>query len=126
MEKSDVKTQYDKQYEALSKRIIFNEEIHGTQDIYKAILDALLEDSKYIALSTIYPFEDYYEMELPNKLLNWQIRACIELYNMADKAMFINYSENGLSFTKLTDGLSKTLQNELISKVGTPKRKDSN
>lgn len=121
MEESDVK---DTQYEKLSKRIIYSKDIFGSEEAYKATLNALLEDSKYIALSTIYPFEDYYEMELPKKLYNWQIRACIELYNMADKAMFISYSENGLSFTKLTDGLSKSLQNELIAKVGTPKKSE--
>lgn len=113
------------QEEVLKRRIVFNQNIFGTRNNYNLIIQDLLEDSKYIALATLFPYEDYSAMELPTKHNNWQIRACIELYNMADKAMFVNYKENGIDFQKLSDGLSISLMNELIPRVGIPKRKES-
>ena len=34
---------------------------------------------------------------------------------------YVSYSENGLSYTKQTDLISKSLMNELIPRVGVPK-----
>lgn len=112
------------QNDILNKRIVFNANIFGNKENYDAVISDLLEDSKYIGLATLFPYEDYSLMDLPEKYNNWQIRACIELYNMADKSIFVTYSENGIGFSKLTDGLSISLMNELIPKVGIPKRKE--
>ena len=108
----------------LKGRIVFNQNIFGNKENYDLVISDLLEDSKYIGLATLYPYEDYSVMDLPKKHNNWQIRACIELYNMADKSIFVTYSENGIGFSKLTDGLSVSLMNELMPKVGIPKRKE--
>lgn len=118
---NEPKTQTD----ILTSRIVFNQNIFGSKDNYNSVIKDLLEDTKYIGLATLFPYEDYSAMDLPKKYNNWQIRACIELYNMADKSMFVAYSENGIGFSKLTDGLSISLMNELIPKVGIPKRKES-
>lgn len=114
----DNNTQKDK----LKKRIIYNEDIFTNTENYEMVLDDLLEDSKYIALSTLFPYDDYSAIELPTMYNNWQIRACIELYNMADKSIYKSYSENGINFSKDSDGLSNSLMSELIPKVGIPKR----
>ncbi len=92
---------------------------------YDLMIDELLEDSKNIALSNIYPFEDWSAYDLPKKYENWQIRAAIELYNLADKAGIKNYSENGLSWSKSTDLLSIGLMEEIMPKVGVLKKKTS-
>ena len=115
---------YKSQYSKLVRRIPYDEYIHGDNNNYKIIIEDLLEATKYVALSHIYPFEDFYEYELPKKYLNWQIRACVELYNLGDKSTIINYSENGLSWSRLTDGLSSSLLGELMPKVGIPKPKE--
>lgn len=86
--------------------------------VYNRMIDDLLEDSKNIALSNLYPFEDWSELDLPAKYKNWQIRAAIELYNLADKAGIKAYSENGLSWSKQSDLLSVGLMEELIPRVG--------
>ena len=112
------------QTDVLIKRIVFNQNIFGSKENYDTVISDLLEDSKYIGLATLFPFNDYSAMELPNKYNNWQIRACIELYNMADKSIFVTYSENGIGFSKLTDGLSISLMNELTPKVGIPKKQE--
>lgn len=108
----------------LQARIPFDEDIFGTNESYIAALNELLEDSKSIALETLYPYKDTTDMDLPSKYNNWQIRCCLELYNLADKAGLSNYSENGISWSKLSDGLSNQLMNKLTSKVGVPKAID--
>ena len=110
------------QKEILKNRIPIT--ITGLQNSvdYENMIDALLEDSKNIALSNRYPFQDWSELELPKKYYNWQIRAAIELYNLADKAGIKSYSENGLSWSKATDLLSEGLMEEITPKVGVLKK----
>ena len=111
----------DPQLLKLQSRIPYDEDVFGSQANYLAALGELLEDSKSIALETLYPYEDTSEMDLPSKYNNWQIRCCLELYNLADKSGVVNYSENGIGWSKLSDGLSNFLMNKLTSKVGVPK-----
>ena len=110
--------------ERLEKRIPYNEQMFGNKKNYELILEDIVLNARYIALSYIFPFDDYSTMELPKKYINWQYRCCIELYNLADKQGFTTYSENGLSWGKLTDGLSLQLTTELTSRVGIPKEED--
>lgn len=112
------------QLDELKKRIPFDEALHNTQEEYEQILTDLLNDSKFICLSLLFPYEDYAEYELPIRYYNWQLRACVELYNLADKLSIKDYSENGLSWSRLKDGLSMYLTNELISKVYVPESED--
>ena len=104
----------DEQLTKLKSRIPYNVDVFGNSRNYQTAMKELLEDSKNIALETLYPFEDTSEMDLPNKYKNWQIRCCVELYQLADKTGLTNYSENGLSWAKLSDGLSNGLMNKLI------------
>lgn len=113
------------QLEKLKERIPIG--ITGLEeDEYNTMLETLLEDSKNIALSNIYPFSDWSELELPAKYKNWQIRASIELYNLADKAGIKSYSENGLSWSRQTDLLSAGLMEEITPRVGILKARGSN
>ena len=79
-----------------------------------------LLDAKYIALDTLYPYHKEIT-ELPERYLNWQVRCAIELYRIMGEEGYVSYSENGLSYTKQTDLISKSLMNELIPRVGVPK-----
>lgn len=106
----------------LKVKIPYDEDIFGDNNNYEAILNDLLEDSESILLETLYPFlDDFTNVEIPSAYLNWQLRCCVELYNMADKQGITNYSENSLSWTKLSDGLSNSLMNKLTSHVGVPR-----
>lgn len=120
MDQEDIISQKEK----LKRRIPFDEDIYETEEVYENLLEDLLEDSMYIGLSILYPFEDFSNMQFPKRYYNWQIRTCVELYELAGKSNIASYSENGLSWTKFKSGLSKDLLNELVSKVGTPKKKD--
>lgn len=112
------------QLEILERRIKYDEDIFGNKNNYEQVLLDLLDDSMNIGLSILFPFEDFSKKTFPTRYYNWQIRTCVELYNMAGKTDIASYSENGLSWTKFKSGLSQDLLNELISKVGTPKRKN--
>lgn len=113
------------QLEKLELRIPYDEDIFQNVSTYRQVLEDLLEDSKNMCLSILYPYEDISTMDLPSRYENWQLRACIELFNMADKQGIINYTENGISWGKKSDGLSVSLMNELTSRVGVPKRTES-
>ena len=108
----------------LMVKIPYDEDIFVTDENYQKILKDILENSKFIALETLFPFDDFENYVLPKKYYNWQLRCCIELYNLADKQGLTNYSENSLSWSKLTDGLSKDLMSKLTSRVGIPKKEN--
>lgn len=106
----------------LKVKIPYDEDIFGNNENWVTVLNDLLEDSQSILLETLYPFlDDFTNVEVPKAYLNWQLRCCVELYNMADKQGITNYSENSLSWTKLSDGLSNSLMNKLTSHVGVPR-----
>lgn len=108
------------QLDELKKRIPFEIGIHESKKVYEQILTDLLNDSKFICLSLLFPYEDYVNYKLPERYYNWQLRACVELYNLADKISVKDYSENGISWSRLKDGLSLSLTNEIISNVYAP------
>lgn len=121
MDNEDINAQLEK----LERRIKYDEDIFGSRENYEQVLSDLLEDSMNIGLSILFPFQDFSEKSFPKKYYNWQIRCSVELYNNAGASNIASYSENGLSWTKFKDGLSQSLINELVSKVGTPKRIDT-
>ena len=105
----------------LKSRIPYDEDIFDSESDYDVALGELLDDSLYIALETLFPFEpDFENMQLPKKYYNWQIRCCLELYALADKAGITNYTENSISWSKLSDGLSNSLMNKLTSRAKAP------
>lgn len=95
---------------------------YDNEEKYTNTLEALLEDTKNIALSNLYPFEDWSEMELPKKYYNWQIRASVELFHFLGYEGIKSYSENGLSFSRMEDGISADLLDELMPNAGTIKK----
>lgn len=111
--------------EELQKRIPCNYDLFETDADYQNTLMCIISDAKDIALSTLYPFEDYSTIELPAKYKNWVISCCIELYNLADKQGVVSYGENGISWSKKTDGISEQLLSRLTPKVGIPRRKET-
>lgn len=106
------------QLDLLKERIEYNENIFGDEDVYENVLNRLLDDSKYIALSLRFPYEDYSEMELPKKYNNWQLRCCIEIYQGIGTEGIKSYSENGLSWTRDSGYISHELRSEIEPLVG--------
>ena len=111
------------QLPALKLRIPFDEAYFTDNGEYEQVLTDLLETSKTILFDKLFPFDDTIEYIIPKRRYEWQLRCCVELFNLADKAGLTSYSENDISWTKVSDGLSRHLMNQLISNVGVPKRK---
>lgn len=115
--------------EKLTHRIKYNKNKFGSLENYTIVIDDLIDASKFITLSKAYPYaEDYTNLEVPKKYDNWQYRCCIELYKLGSSNIgsFTSYSENGLSWSKLSDGLPKSFMEEIISHVGVPKKEGAN
>lgn len=109
----------NKQLELLKERLPYDKDIFETNLEYEKVLSNLLEDSKYIALSLRFPFEeDYSNIPLPSKYYNWQLRCSKELYDAIGIGNFKSYSENGISWTRDSSNISSDLKSEIISKVG--------
>lgn len=106
------------QYELLEERIEYNEKIFGNDETYEKVLNRLLDDSKYVALSLRFPYQDYSNMELPTKYKNWQLRCCQEIYQGIGTEGIKSYAENGLSWTRDSGYISYELRSEIESVVG--------
>ena len=57
------------QLELLKKRIVYQENIFEDYNQYEYILNRLLDDSKHLALSLRFPYQDYSSMELPKSII---------------------------------------------------------
>ena len=94
------------------------------KDVENSKLDEIfklkLEDAKWVALDTLYPFNKEIT-ELPERYSNWQVRCAIELYNAMGQEGYSSYEENVLSYTKTGGLVSTTLMNELTPKADIPR-----
>jgi hypothetical protein len=106
------------QLDLLKDRIEYDGNIFTNTVIYEKVLNRLLDDSKYIALSLRFPYQDYSNMELPSKYKNWQLRCCEELYNSIGTQGIKSYAENGLSWTRDSGYISHELRGEIEQVVG--------
>lgn len=109
------------QLPALKLRIPYDEDYFNDVGVYENVLIDLLETSKSILFDKLFPFNDNVEYVIPQRRYEWQLRCCVELYNLADKSGLTSYAENDISWTKISDGLSRHLMNQLIPNVGVPK-----
>ena len=115
------------QLELLKERIEFDSNIFTNKTIYEKVLNRLLEDSKYVALSLRFPYQDYSNIELPKKYYNWQLRCCEEIYKGIGTQGVKSYAENGLSWTRDSGYISYELRGEIEQIVGyiTPTEEES-
>ena len=102
------------------------ENIINVYETYIKVLKRLLGDSKYIALSLRFPYEDYSEIELPKKYNNWQLRCAVEIYQGIGTEGIKSYSENGLSWTRDSGYISHELRGEIEPLVGVIKEIEEN
>lgn len=106
------------QLDLLKERIEYDENIFTDNETYEKVLNRLLDDSKYVALSLRFPYKDYSTLELPTKYNNWQLRCCEEIYNGIGTEGIKSYSENGLSWTRDSGYISYDLRGEIEPLVG--------
>ena len=108
----------NRQIVLLKSRIPYIENIFGDEETYLKVIDRLLDDSKFVALSIRFPYQDYSNMDLPSKYKNWQLRCCQEIYQGIGTEGIKSYAENGLSWTRDSGYISYELRSEIESFVG--------
>ena len=106
------------QLELLKERIEYSEAIFDDNETYESVLNRLLDDSKFIALSLRFPYQDKSNEDLPSRYSNWQLRCCEELYALIGSFNIKSYAENGLNWTRDSGYLSTHLVNEIEPIVG--------
>ena len=114
------------QLELLKVRIPFDQDIFGTNGDYDQVLKNLLDDSKHIALSIRYPFDDYTSIDLPKRYFNWQLRCSVEIYQGIGKENIKSYAENGIQWTRDAGNISNDLLDEIMPTVGVIKEEVEN
>lgn len=114
------------QLELLKLRIPFDQDIFGTNGAYEQVLKNLLDDSKHIALSIRYPFDDYTSIDLPKRYFNWQLRCSVEIYQGIGKENIKSYAENGIQWTRDAGNISNDLLDEIMPTVGVIKEEVEN
>ena len=114
------------QLELLKLRIPFDQDIFGTVGVYEQVLKNLLDDSKHIALSIRYPFDDYTSIDLPKRYFNWQLRCSVEIYQGIGKENIKSYAENGIQWTRDAGNISNDLLDEIMPTVGVIKEEVEN
>ncbi len=114
------------QLELLKVRIPFDQDIFGTNGDYEQVLKNLLDDSKHIALSIRYPFDDYTSIDLPKRYFNWQLRCSVEIYQGIGKENIKSYAENGIQWTRDAGNISNDLLDEIMPTVGVIKEEVEN
>ena len=122
MESSTEITQLD----LLKERIEYDERIFTDNETYEKVLNRLLEDSKYVGLSLRFPYVENWDIDLPKKYLNWQLRCCQEIYEQIGTIGLKSYAENGLSWTRDSTYISYELRNEIEPMIGYIKESDEN
>lgn len=76
------------------------------------IFQIKLNEAKDIIFHRVYPFNKTITA-VPDSLRGWQTRCAIELYNRLTSGVVSSYSENGISYSYKTDGISESLLLEL-------------
>lgn len=112
------------QLDLLKERIEYDERIFTNNETYEKVLNRLLDDSKYIALSLRFPYDDYSDIELPKKYENWQLRCCVEIYQGIGTEGIKSYAENGLSWTRDSGYISNELRGEIEPLAGVIREKE--
>jgi hypothetical protein len=106
------------QFNYLKERIEYDTNVFSNNEVYEKVLNRLLEDSKYVGLSLRFPYLEDWDIDLPKKYLNWQLRCCEEIYEQIGTIGLKSYSENGLSWTRDSSYISNELRNEIEPMIG--------
>ena len=91
--------------------------IRITEDVTDIELEDILESAKAVILSRRFPFGDV-PTEIEPRYLDLQIRIAVEMFNKRGAEGEIAHSENGVSRTYSSAGVSEELLREITPKGG--------
>ena len=91
--------------------------IRITENVPDAELEDILESAKAVILSRRFPFGDH-PYELENRYKDLQIRIAVEMFNKRGAEGETAHSENGVSRSYSSAGVSEELLREITPKGG--------
>ena len=91
--------------------------IRITENVPDAELEDILESAKAVILSRRFPFGDQPD-EVENKYKDLQIRIAVEMFNKRGAEGETAHSENGVSRSYSSAGVSEELLSEITPKGG--------
>lgn len=91
--------------------------IRITENVSDAELEDILESAKAVILSRRFPFSDPPE-ELERRYNDLQIRIAVEMFNKRGAEGETSHSENGVSRSYSSAGVSEELLREITPKAG--------
>ena len=91
--------------------------IRITEKVDDSVLLDILESAKAVILSRRFPFGEH-PTELENKYKDLQIRIAVEMFNKQGAEGETAHSENGISRSYASAGVSEDLLKEITPKVG--------
>ena len=91
--------------------------IRITENASDIELEDLLESAKAVILSRRFPFGDVPD-EIENRYKDLQIRIAVELFSKRGAEGELSHSENGVSRTYASAGVSEDLLREITPKGG--------
>jgi hypothetical protein len=91
--------------------------IRITEKVTDAELEDILESAKAVILSRRFPFGEY-PAEIEDRYKDLQIRIAVEMFSKRGAEGEVSHSENGISRTYASAGVSEDLLKEITPKVG--------
>ena len=88
-----------------------------TENVTDVELEDLLESAKAVILSRRFPFGEVPD-EIENRYKDLQIRIAVEMFNKQGAEGQLSHSENGVSRTYSSAGVSEELLREITPKAG--------
>ncbi len=91
--------------------------IRITENATDAELEDILESAKAVILSRRFPFGEY-PPEIEDRYKDLQIRIAVEMFSKRGAEGEISHSENGVSRSYASAGVSEDLLKEITPKAG--------
>lgn len=86
----------------------------------EALLKDALSSAEQVILARRYPFGRDEDAEVPEEYQDLQVRIALDLINRMGAEGETSHSENGVQRTFETGGVSPSLLEEIVPKVGVP------
>lgn len=91
--------------------------IRITENVTDAELEDILESAKAVILSRRFPFGEQ-PTEIEPRYMDLQIRIAVEMFNKQGAEGELSHSENGVSRSYSSAGVSEELLREITPKAG--------
>lgn len=83
------------------------------------LLEDYLESARCAILARRYPFEEWDDYDVPRRYVDLQVRIALEMISKRGAEGQTNHTEDGVSRSYASAGVSEALLSEVLPRVGT-------